>query len=179
MALRQPWGIDASGRLQLATDDGFADARRPWTRVLDSRQDGVDGCGVAYRFWINNGRTNEVWQTVYHDQYNEFVRARDPMAYIEINPGDAQELGIAAGDIVEVYNDFGSTYAMAYPVAEQKRDQTFMVFGHINGIQDDVTTTWTDRNIIPYYKGTWANIRRVGSMEDYKRTVSFKSRRYT
>ncbi|MFP3803372.1 molybdopterin dinucleotide binding domain-containing protein, partial [Paraburkholderia sp. SIMBA_027] len=68
-----------------------------------------------YRFWINNGRTNEVWQTVYHDQYNEFVRSRDPMAYIEINPADAQELGIGAGDIVEVYNDFGSTYAMAYP----------------------------------------------------------------
>jgi leucyl-tRNA synthetase len=37
---------------------------------------------------------------------------------------------------------------------------------------------WTDRNIVPYYKGTWADIRRVGSMEDYKRKVSFKDRRY-
>ena len=31
---------------------------------------------AKYRFWINNGRANEVWQTGYHDQYNEFVRER-------------------------------------------------------------------------------------------------------
>ncbi len=35
-----------------------------------------------------------------------------------------------------------------------------------------------DRNLIPYYKGTWADIRKVGSMKDYKRTVSFKRRRF-
>ena len=40
------------------------------------------------------------------------------MAYIEINPDDAKELGIGASDIVEVYNDYGSTYAMAYPDGE-------------------------------------------------------------
>ncbi len=54
-----------------------------------------------------------------------------------------------------------------------------MVFGYVNGIQDDVTTTWADRHIVPYYKGTWADIRRVGAMEDYQRTVSFKNRRFT
>jgi len=101
------------------------------------------------------------------------------MAYIEINPDDAKELSLSPGDIVEVFNDFGSTYAMAYPAAEIKRNQTFMMYGYVNGIQGDVTTDWTDRNIIPYYKGTWANLRRVGAMEDYQRTVSFKSRRFT
>lgn len=134
---------------------------------------------AKYRFWINNGRTNEVWQTAYHDQYNEFVRGRYPMAYLEVNPGDASELGMEAGDVVEVYNDWGSTYAMVYPNPTTKKNQTFMVFGYFNGIQDDVTTTWADRHIIPYYKGTWGNIRRVGTMEDYKRTVSFKNRRFT
>ena len=34
-----------------------------------------------------------------------------------------------------------------------------MQFGYDNRVQDDVTTNWTDRNIIPYYKGTWASIR--------------------
>jgi len=53
-----------------------------------------------------------------------------------------------------------------------------MVFGEPNGVMGDVTTTWVDRNVIPYYKGTWADIRRVGSQEDYKRSVSFKSRRF-
>ncbi len=129
---------------------------------------------AKYRFWINNGRNNEIWQTAYHDQYNDFVRGRYPMAYIEINPADATALGVQPGDIVEVYNDYGSTTAMAYPTGSTKRGQTFMVFAYVNGIQGDVTTEWVDRNVIPYYKGTWANIRRVGSMEDYKRTVSFK-----
>ncbi|MGH8245693.1 MAG: arsenate reductase (azurin) large subunit, partial [Gammaproteobacteria bacterium] len=138
----------------------------------------VAGQKAKYRFWINNGRNNEIWQTAYHDQYNEFVRARYPMAYIEMNPDDARELGVSGGDIVEVFNDYGSTYAMAYPTPSIKRSQTFMVFAYVNGIQGDVTTEWTDRNIVPYYKGTWANVRRVGAMEDYKRTVSFKDRRY-
>jgi arsenite oxidase large subunit len=77
-----------------------------------------------------------------------------------------------------VFNDYGSTVAMAYPNAHTKRDQPFMVFAYVNGIQGDVTTEWTDRNIVPYYKGTWASVRRIGSMEDYKRTVSFKSRSF-
>ena len=101
------------------------------------------------------------------------------MAYIEVNPDDAKELNLSAGDIVEVFNDFGSTYAMTYPTPEIKCNQAFMMYGYVNGIQDDVTTDWTDRNIIPYYKGTWANLRRVGTMDDYKQTVSFRSRRFT
>ncbi|MDP2057971.1 MAG: hypothetical protein Q8K35_09465, partial [Thiobacillus sp.] len=67
----------------------------------------------------------------------------------------------------------------AYLASEIKPDQSFMIFGEPNGVMNDVTTSWTDRNIIPYYKGTWADIRKVGSMEDFKRTVSFKSRRFT
>ena len=50
--------------------------------------------------------------------------------------------------------------------------------GYIKGVAGDVTTAWTDRNIIPYYKGTWASIKRVGGIEDYQRTVSFKNRHF-
>lgn len=157
------------------TKDGKAEFKpSPWPGLPKTVAD-LKG---KYKFWINNGRNNEIWQTAYHDQYNEFVKGRYPMAYIELNPGDAKSLGIEPGDVVEVFNDFGSTYAMAYPVPSAKSGQTFMVFGYVNGIQGDVTTDWTDRNIVPYYKGTWADIRRVGSMEDYKRKVSFKDRRY-
>lgn len=157
------------------TKDGKAEFKpSPWPGLPKTV---VDLKG-KYKFWINNGRNNEIWQTAYHDQYNDFVKGRYPMAYIELNPDDAKSLGVGAGDVVEVFNDFGSTYAMAYPVPSAKSGHTFMVFGYVNGIQGDVTTDWTDRNIVPYYKGTWADIRRVGSMEDYKRRVSFKDRRY-
>jgi arsenite oxidase large subunit len=157
------------------TGDGKAEFKpAPWPglpkQVADQK--------AKYRFWINNGRSNEVWQTAYHDQYDQFVMGRYPMAYVEMNPDDARELGVQSGDVVELYNDYGSTYGMAYLVPQAKRGQTFMLFGYVKGIQGDVTTEWTDRNVIPYYKGTWADIKRVGTMDDYKRNVSFKSRHF-
>lgn len=133
---------------------------------------------AKHKFWINNGRVNEVWQTGYHNKYNSYVRGRYPMAIIEMNPHDMAALKVEGGDIVEVYNEWGSTFAMAYPEPDQKPGQTFMQFGYDNGVQGDVTTNWTDRNIIPYYKGTWASIRRVGGGDDHRKTISFKSRRY-
>jgi len=133
---------------------------------------------AKYKFWINNGRVNEVWQTGYHDKYNAFVKGRWPMAFLEMNPDDAKSLGVGAGDVVEVFNDFGSTYAMAYPDGTAKPGQTFMLFGYFNGVAGDVTTDWTDRNIVPYYKGTWADVRRVGTLEEFKRTVSLKNRHF-
>ena len=53
-----------------------------------------------------------------------------------------------------------------------------MLFGYFNGIQGDVVTEAVDRNVVPDYKHTWANIRRVGPMAEYEKTVSFKPRRY-
>jgi arsenite oxidase large subunit len=155
------------------TDDGKAHFKPATWKGLPDK---VENQKAKHQFWINNGRSNEVWQTAYHDQYNEFVKGRYPLAYIEINPGDAKSLGVAGGDVVEVYNDYGSTYAMAYLVGDAKPNHTFMLFGYVNGVQGDVTTEWTDRNVVPYYKGTWASIRKVGSIEQYKKTVSMKRR---
>lgn len=138
----------------------------------------VQALKEKHKFWLNNGRANEVWQTAYHDQYNEFVKGRYPLAYIELNPDDARALGVVAGDVVEVFNDYGSTHAMAYPVKDIKPSQTFMLFGYVNGIQGNVTTDWVDRNIIPYYKGTWGSIRKVGSIERYKKVISTKRRAF-
>lgn len=157
------------------TKDGRAEFKpAPWNGLPKMVADQK----AKHKFWINGGRANEVWQTAYHDQYNSFVRDRIPMAFIEMNPDDAQSMGVSAGDVVEVFNDFGSTYAMAYPLKSIKRNQTFMLFGYIKGVHGDVVTSWVDRNIVPYYKGTWGSIRRVGTVEDYKATISFKDRRY-
>ena len=100
------------------------------------------------------------------------------MAYLEMNPNDTGALGLTAGDVVEVFNDYGSTYAMVYPAKSIKAGQTFMLFGYFNGTAGNVTSDWTDRNVIPYYKGAWASIRRVGTLADYKATVSFKERHF-
>jgi arsenite oxidase large subunit len=31
---------------------------------------------------------------------------------------------------------------------------------------------------VPYYKGTWGSIKRVGSVDDWKANISFKERRF-
>ena len=158
------------------TKDGKAEFKpAPWNGLPKM----VSDQKAKHKFWINQGRANEVWQTAYHDQYNSFVRDRYPMAYLEMNPADASQLGIKAGDVIEVWNDFGSTYAMAYPMKSIKPGQTFMLFGYIKGVAGDVVTSWVDRNVVPYYKGTWASVQRVGSVEDWKQSISFKERRYS
>ena len=53
-----------------------------------------------------------------------------------------------------------------------------MLFGYIKGVHGDVVTNWVDRNVVPYYKGTWGSIRRVGTVDDYKSTISLKDRRF-
>jgi len=131
-----------------------------------------------YNFYINNGRTNHIFQSAFHDQRIKFRTDRYPMAPLEINPDDAEKIGIESGDVVEVYNDYGSTYAMAYLEKDMKPGQTYMMFGYFNGTVGNLVTEWTDRNVIPYYKGTWGNIRKVSTMDEYQKSVSLKSRRY-
>ncbi len=157
------------------TKDGKAQFKSsPWKGMPDK----VLAQKSKYKFWINNGRSNEVWQTAYHNQYDQHVRGRYPMAYIEMNNADAKSVGAVAGDVVEVFNDYGSTFAMVYPKDDLKAGHTFMLFGYVKGIVGDVVTEWTDRNVVPDYKHTYANIRRVGTIEEYSRTVSLKSRSY-
>lgn len=160
---------------KFSTQDGKAHFQpSPWNGLLAPVQAEKD----KYRFWVNNGRTNHIWQTAYHDRYIDFRKDRYPMAPLEINPDDAKALGISDGDVVEVYNDYGSTYAMAYLEPAIKHDQVFMMFGYPFGIAGDVTTAAVDRNVVPYYKGTWADLRRIGTMADYRQRVTFKSRRF-
>lgn len=159
---------------KFGTDDGLAQFMpSPWKGLFKAVQAQKD----KYRFWVNNGRINETWQTMYHDQYNPRVMERWPMAPVEMNPDDAKELGVASGDIVEIYNDYGATYAMVYVEPAIKRNHVFMQFAHTNGIQGDVTTEAVDRNVLPDYKHTWASIRKVTS-RTYRSTASFKSRHY-
>ena len=69
----------------------------------------------------------------------------------------------AIGDLVEVYNDAGSTQAMAQPTPSAKRRQTFMRFGFPTGVQGNVINAGVNELIIPNYKQTWADIRFTGS----------------
>jgi len=144
---------------------------------------GLQAAGKAeqkakYKYLINNGRTNIVWQNAFMDQHNDFVMDRLPYPYIEMNPEDMKELGVNAGDLVEVFNDAGSTQAMAYPTPSAKRKQTFMLFAYPSGVQGNVINAGVNELVIPNYKQTWADIRKLAAAPDGVKGLTFKSPEY-
>ena len=144
---------------------------------------GLQAAGKAeqkakHRFLVNNGRTNLVWQNAFMDQYNDFVMDRMPYPFIEMNPADMKDLSLAAGDIVEVFNDAGSTQAMVQPTPSAKRNQTFMLFAFPTGVQGNVVNAGVNELIIPNYKQTWADIRKIASASETTKRLSFKTPEY-
>ena len=131
-----------------------------------------------FAFLINNGRANHVWQSAYLDQDNEFAMDRFPLPYIQIHPADMADLKLKAGDLVEVYNDNGSTQAMAWPTDTARRKETFMLFGYPTGPQGNVVSKATNELIIPNYKQTWGNIRKIADAPEVTRHLTFKSQEY-
>ncbi len=131
-----------------------------------------------FAFLINNGRANHVWQSAYLDQQNDFVMDRWPYPYIQMNPQDMTELGLKPGDLVEVYNDNGSTQAMAYPTATAKRKQSFMLFAYPTGVQGNVVSAGVNELVIPNYKQTWGNIRKIADAPANVKGLTFKSAEY-
>ncbi|MDQ0302508.1 arsenate reductase (azurin) large subunit [Ancylobacter polymorphus] len=131
-----------------------------------------------YPFLINNGRANLVWQSAYLDVENEFVMDRWPYPFIEMNPKDMADLGLKNGDLVEVYNDNGSTQAMAYPTPTAKPKQAFMLFGYPTGVQGNVVSAGVNEFVIPNYKQTWGSIRKIADAPKSVQHLTFKSKEY-
>lgn len=149
----------------------FIPAPPPWPGYAAA----VERQRENHRFWINNGRSNHVWQTVYHHRYIEFYRERAPIPWLEMHPEDADGLGLAPGDLVEIKNDMGAVQAMAYPTDAVKRDHCFLLFGQPRGAAGDLVSDHVDPDTtIPWYKGVWADVRRIGAMPELTATVSFK-----
>lgn len=160
-----------------STEDGkarFMDA--PWRGL---QAPGKEEQKAKHKFLINNGRANLVWQSAYFDVQSELVMDRWPYPFIEMNPEDMAELGVKEGDLVEVYNDAGSTQAMAYPTPTARRGETFMLFAYPSGVQGNVVNAGTNELVIPNYKQTWGDIRKIADAPEGVRHLSFKSKEYS
>jgi arsenite oxidase large subunit len=160
-----------------STDDGKA-------RFMDAPWRGLQAAGKqeqksTFAFLINNGRANHVWQSAYLDVENELVMDRFPYSFIEMNPEDMGKVGVKAGDLVEVWNDAGSTQAMVYPTPTARKGETFMLFGYPTGVQGNVINgDGVNELVIPNYKQTWANIRRISDAPEGVKHLTFKSQEY-
>jgi arsenite oxidase large subunit len=147
----------------------FVPAPRPWpgyaAKVARQRKN--------HRFWVNNGRSNHIWQTMYHHRFIPFYNDRFPIPYLEMHAEDAKSLGIASGDLVEVSNDMGRVEAMAYVSTAVKKGHTFMLFGQPRGAAGDLVSDHVDpATTIPYYKGIWADVKRLGPMPEALKAVT-------
>jgi arsenite oxidase large subunit len=131
-----------------------------------------------HRYWINNGRVNELWQSQYHDEHNPDVAQKAPVATLDMSPEDCNKEGFRSGDLVEIFNEFGSAHAAVRVDSSIKSGQTFMVFAHYNGNVGNLVTPWTDKNMLPWYKGTWASIKLVSGHSRLAENISFKERGY-
>jgi len=174
------------GTKRLYTDGRFTRHGREDGKALfcGGEWRGLQAAGKAYQrdnfaFLINNGRANVIWQNWFLDKANDFVSDRFPIPYIEINPEDMAELGVKAGDLVEVFNDVGATQALVYPTPTARRKETFMVFGAPNGAQGNIVNAGTNELILPNYKHTWANIRKISDAPASAADLSFKSMEYS
>ena len=103
---------------------------------------------------------------------------RMPYPLIQMNPQDMADIKVNAGDLVEVYNDNGSTQAMVYPTTTARRKETFMLFANPNGVQGNVVSPGVNELIIPNYKQTWAAIRKLSLAPESAQRLSFKSLEY-
>ncbi len=164
--------------------DGVFSTENGRAKFMDAPWRGLQAPGKElqrkrYAFLINNGRSNLNWQNWHYDQENEFVLDRWPYPFIEMNPDDMAELGVNPGDIVEVYNDAGATQAMAYPTPTAKRKETFMLFASPRGTQGNVVNAGVNELVIPNYKQTWGNIRKLANAPASVAHLSFKSKEYS
>ncbi len=179
-------GVDEEGRIigtpRLYTDGKFSTpdgkARFMITRWRGLQAPGKKEQKRRYRFLINNGRANHVWQSWYYDVDHPLVMDRWPWPFLEMNPDDMKELGLKAGDLVEVYNDAGWTQAMVYPTPTARRGETFMLFAAPRGVQGNVVNDGVNELVIPNYKQTWANIRKLADAPAEVAKISFKSKEY-
>jgi len=131
-----------------------------------------------HKFWINNVRANIFWQNQFLDQKNDFIQDRFPYPFIEMNAKDMADLGIGAGDLIEIANENGATQGMAYPTDTAKRGQVAMVFGSPAGSQGNVVNPGVNELVLPNYKHAWGNIRKIANATPQSKAVSFKSKEY-
>lgn len=161
------------GTVRLYEEDGhftFIPAKwlgypEPIKKLMDDKR---------YPFWVNNGRANHGWQTLYDDLRKPYVMGREPLPFVEIHPDDANSLQIAQGDLIELFNPFGSVTAMAVIVDSNQPGHVFMIFEHPKGWLNSLTTGYVDPDTtIPYYKGTKAGVRKIGALPEWQERLTF------
>jgi arsenite oxidase large subunit len=128
----------------------------------------------TYPFWFTTGRSQQVWQTMYHDRRIPEKYLSLPLPYVEIHPDDAAKLGLKSGDMAEVFNEEGSAIALVYVNDATKPGLVFGLMFHAKGTLNNLTSSYTDpKTTIPWYKGTKVGVKKyTGKLDDAIKSTS-------
>ncbi|MEB3779206.1 MAG: arsenate reductase (azurin) large subunit [Desulfurococcales archaeon] len=135
-----------------------------------------------YKYWVINGRYNEIWQTGYHDPGSEPIIRRHPYNLIQVSPEDARAEGLDNGDIVLVYNDNGSIPAVVWVTDTVSRGTVFLIMAHPYMVAANAVTTPSVEPVAqnPDYKLTKANLKKIGRLtkEEFE-SITFREIKFT
>lgn len=67
---------------------------------------------------------------------------------------------------------------MVWPTPDARRNETFMLFAYPTGVQGNVVSKAVNELVIPNYKQTWGDIRKLADAPEAARKLSFKCQEY-
>ncbi|HEX4278760.1 MAG TPA: nitrate reductase [Bryobacteraceae bacterium] len=121
--------------------------------------------GREYPFVLNTGRTVEHWHTRTKTKEVPILERLSPRAWLEINPRDAQRLGLRSHDSVDVISRRGRTRGVELRLTEiTAPGQVFMPFHFFETNVNEVTQSAFDPiSREPNYKQCAVRVERSGA----------------
>ena len=143
----------------------------PWPAYFPGYYGYMKEARQKYKYNANNGRWEILWQSCWPDFEVPEIRSRVPYVFIMISKEDADNEGLKNGDIVEVYNDYGTLTGVIWISNTASPGVLFIAMANphqqaANLITlpnvDPATGNWT-------FKMTWANIKKIGSLPEIEK----------
>jgi assimilatory nitrate reductase catalytic subunit len=121
--------------------------------------------GGNYPFVLNTGRTVEHWHTRTKTREVPILERLSPRAWLEMNPRDAQRLGLRSHDSVDVISRRGRTKAVELRLTEiTAPGQVFMPFHFFETNVNEITQSAFDPvSREPNYKQCAVRVERSGA----------------
>ncbi len=121
--------------------------------------------GGDYPFILNTGRTVEHWHTRTKTKEVPILERLSPRAWLEINPRDAQKLGLRSHDSVDIISRRGATRGVELRLTEiTAPGQVFMPFHFFETNVNEITQSAFDPiSREPNYKQCAVRVERSGA----------------
>lgn len=127
-----------------------------------------------YPFWLLVGRTQNLWQTAYHQQLLAEKMLINPMELVQMNPEDAKRLGLQVGDVIQVHNEQGNCNAYVVTSDQVRPGYLFALMYHPTaGTMNHLISSFVDEiSVNPWKKATRVAVTRLGVLPELTRKTS-------